>query len=95
MVYAGWGKFCILVLYDSKKCIPRRDFEEFCFCATPVLLFSRKVEGAMAHPAPSRLRGSRTGEHFRKHRPYYIFVAKIGNDNLLNNKGDVFDKCLS
>ena len=44
------GKFRILVLYDSRKCIPRRVFKEFCFCATHVFMFSRKVEG----PWPSR-----------------------------------------
>ena len=44
-ISAGEGGIRILVLYDPRRCIPRRTFKEFCLVPQiDVVLFSGKVE---------------------------------------------------
>ena len=85
----GGGKFRILVLYDSRKCIPRRVFKEFYFCATHIFLFSRKVEGPWPTRPPSVARALLL-EHVSK-LIYFLFILKFLKNLLLDymeNDGD-------
>ena len=51
MVDAGGGDLVFLVLWDSRKCLPRRVFKKFCFLCHKCFFIQQKSGGTMP-PAP-------------------------------------------